>query len=253
MKSLQWISASLSCLLCTALVTAQTPSSGGIVSGTGGGGTITVQTSVGPAGVGCLCTKGLPYSADVVRESDRVLADGNRIHTETHGKAFRDGEGRTRNENEFETNGIKLTYVNIVDPVQRIEVYINPQTKTATVNHVKISSPLPADRVPAPATMPAKPSSTVTSEELGSREIEGILTFGTRHRQTFEPGSVGNERAFSVVSEIWRSRDLNIAVLNTKDDPRSGHETMRLTNIQTVEPDPLLFQVPPDYTVKDNP
>jgi hypothetical protein len=32
-------------------------------------------------------------------------------------------------------------------------------------------------------------------------------------------------------------------------DPRTGDNTYRLTNINRAEPDPSLFQVPPDYTV----
>jgi hypothetical protein len=33
-------------------------------------------------------------------------------------------------------------------------------------------------------------------------------------------------------------------------DARSGDSTTRLTNISRAEPDPALFQVPPDYYIK---
>jgi hypothetical protein len=35
-----------------------------------------------------------------------------------------------------------------------------------------------------------------------------------------------------------------------RSDPRMGTTTFQLTNIQRQEPDASLFQVPPDYTVK---
>ena len=36
-------------------------------------------------------------------------------------------------------------------------------------------------------------------------------------------------------------------------DPRYGETTYRLTNISRAEPAATLFQVPSDYTVKENP
>jgi len=41
-------------------------------------------------------------------------------------------------------------------------------------------------------------------------------------------------------------------LLEKHDDPQSGQRIMKLTNIQTNEPDPSLFQIPSDYTVKDD-
>src|SRR5437899_11055346 len=44
--------------------------------------------------------KGAPYSADTIIESSQTLADGNHINHSTTGKVYRDGEGRTRREQE---------------------------------------------------------------------------------------------------------------------------------------------------------
>jgi hypothetical protein len=41
---------------------------------------------------------GAPYSAEVVTERNQPLADGNRITHSTHGRVFRDGRGRMRQE-----------------------------------------------------------------------------------------------------------------------------------------------------------
>lgn len=42
--------------------------------------------------------KGAPYSAEVITETNQPLADGNRITHSTHGRVYRDGSGRLRQE-----------------------------------------------------------------------------------------------------------------------------------------------------------
>lgn len=259
MKLLQWMPAILPVLLWAGLAGAQAQA--GIGSGQGSGtgsskGVITIQTtSFGYTS----STTGRPYSADVVNESNRVLADGNRIHTETHGKVFRDSEGRMRNENEY-IGGVKKTNITIFDPVARIRITLDPRNKTASVHHFpapafSAADPVVTHRPPAEVPRPPEGSTgpTSTSEDLGSKEIEGIVAFGTRSVQTFEAGRVGNEMPFTAVHEWWVSRELGISLLTVTEDPRFGQSTMRLINIQRGEPDSELFQVPPDYTVTDIP
>src|SRR5947199_316596 len=57
-----------------------------LAQGTMGG---IVSTGGGAPGVAKV-----PYSADTIIVSDRVLADGNHIHRETHGRVYRDSQGR---------------------------------------------------------------------------------------------------------------------------------------------------------------
>jgi hypothetical protein len=54
-----------------------------------------------------------------------------------------------------------------------------------------------------------------------------------------------------VVSEIWRSPELQIAVLIKTNDPRNGEMTTRLTNIELSNPILSLFQPPADYKIVD--
>jgi hypothetical protein len=44
--------------------------------------------------------KGAPYSAEVITERNQPLPDGNRITHSTHGRVYRDGSGRVRQETE---------------------------------------------------------------------------------------------------------------------------------------------------------
>jgi hypothetical protein len=45
------------------------------------------------------------------------------------------------------------------------------------------------------------------------------------------------------------SPELKVPGLVTNNDPRSGESTTKLINVNRSEPDPSLFQPPPDYTV----
>ena len=68
---------------------------------------------------------------------------------------------------------------------------------------------------------------------------------------TIPAGAIGNEQPITVTSEEWRSADLQVLVLTRHNDPRNGESTYRLANVVRAEPDPSLFMVPPDFTVKD--
>src|SRR5215510_12425061 len=91
----------------------------------------------------------------------------------------------------------------------------------------------------------------VNHEQLGTQTIEGLAAEGTRVTFTIPAGKIGNERPIVTVNERWYSPELQAVVMSKNSDPRMGETTYRLTNIVRSEPDPSLFQVPSDYTVKD--
>jgi len=91
----------------------------------------------------------------------------------------------------------------------------------------------------------------VNKESLGTQTIEGVQAEGTRVTFTIPAGKIGNERPIVTVNERWYSPELQTVVMSKNSDPRMGETTYRLTNIVRSEPDPGLFQVPADYTVKE--
>ena len=93
-------------------------------------------------------------------------------------------------------------------------------------------------------------ASKVTTEALGSKSIEGVMAEGTRATSTIPAGAIGNLMPIEVVSERWYSRELQMAVLITRRDPRSGDSVYRLRNIAKIEPPADLFTVPADYEVR---
>lgn len=260
--------------LAAACAQTQTPSGSGAGAGAGGsngtlGGTIVAETVVLSNGIQfAQGVKGVPMSADVITEFNQVLTDGNRIHRETHGKIYRDAEGRTRSETEEEplAPGAEIRrQILINDPVQGVTIILNPMNKTGLLRHF---SPLP-QHPPAVPEAPKPPASDADSgkatpgtrplpttskpEELGTMQIEGFTATGTRRTHTLAAGAIGNERPIVSVSESWFSPELKTTLLWKQDNPQSGQRISKVVNIQTAAPDPLLFQAPADYTVKEPP
>lgn len=85
------------------------------------------------------------------------------------------------------------------------------------------------------------------TEDLGTRDFEGVSAEGSRRTTIIPEGAIGNERPIEVVYERWFSKDLGVVVYSKTTDPRSGEQTYKLTNIVRSEPDPSLFSVPTEY------
>ena len=216
--------------------------------------------------------KGLPFSADVIDETDKFLADGNHIHRESHGKIFRDSEGRSRTENGLQVPAgrITLVQVQIFDPVQNVLILLNPWQKLATVQHF---GGVPAGTTQFRPAPPAQPGARTASdrqaqvqrstqsandrrapsfEDLGTMEIEGFTVKGTRFTNTIPAGLKGNDQPMITTREYWSSAELQTDLLIKSFEPEFGQQVHKLLNIRTGDPDPLLFQVPADYTIKDS-
>ncbi len=90
------------------------------------------------------------------------------------------------------------------------------------------------------------------TESLGTQLVEGVNAEGTRSTFTIPAGEIGNERPINVVTETWYSPELQTVVMRRHTDPRMGEMVYRLTNINRSEPSRSLFELPADYTVKEN-
>ena len=221
-----------------------------------------------------------PYSAEQVMERVQTLADGTHI-TQTTQKTmlYRDSAGRTRTEHTFmPPPGAAMAsipaLIEIADPVAGCRYILEQQNRVARrtpwppalrrVAPVGVASQSngivfstngqPAKILPAPATSgptDARPHPQMSRESLGTQNIEGIPADGTRMTTTYPEGFFGNDRPITAVSETWFSPELKMVVLSKISDPRTGESTTKLINISQTEPDPSLFQVPPDYSLVD--
>jgi hypothetical protein len=210
--------------------------------------------------------KGAPYSAEVVSESIQVLQDGNRIVRRTSGRVYRDSEGRLRREEDQPSGPPSVT---ISDPVAGKSYTLNQATRRARETRALGATDLYQYFVhlsdqkwmftPGYDWSHWKPltgraghfgEGAANEEKLPDRTIEGVMATGIRRTTTIAAGAIGNEKPIRIVSEEWRSPDLQVLVLTDLNDPRSGRSTYKLLKINRAEPDPALFKVPGDYTVQ---
>jgi len=220
---------------------------------------------IGAQPIGGEPVKGAPYSAEAVTETTQVLADGNRIVQRRSSMQYRDGLGRERREETL--GGAKMLIVS--DPVANTNFTLNPQDRTAHITGglvsrsgaVRLEIRTTSGAEPAnPGTiaissrmiLPGQPpSSDVVAEPLGSQTIEGVVTEGARQTHTIPAGQIGNQQSIQIVDEQWFSPELHITVMTRHSDPREGETVFKLTNLVRTEPDPSLFQVPPDYKTRE--
>ena len=151
------------------------------------------------------------------------------------------------------------TIVEIYDPVAQVRLILDTSKKIAHRQQISAASAVPR-QMPSPAaatggvptqTLPNGQSVTpqTSTERLGTQTIDGVLAEGTRQSTTWPAGSQGNDRPITSTFENWVSVDLKVAVLSRMKDPRNGENTRKLTKINRTEPDPALFQPPPDYKI----
>jgi hypothetical protein len=98
----------------------------------------------------------------------------------------------------------------------------------------------------------AEDPSEVSTENLGTQTIEGVQATGRRTTQTIPVGKIGNDRPIVITTEVWTSPELKTTILSKRNDPRTGEQTFKLTNIQRGEPDPSLFTVPSDFKLTES-
>jgi hypothetical protein len=233
---------------------------------------------------------GAPYSATITNDSVQTLADGNRIVQTSAGSTARDSQGRTRQDtvlppigNLSAADAPHLVFIH--DPIAQTSYSLNLTDKTAhkmpslaafsggtaAVGGATVTmrvadgnaAPLPPPDMPVAIAGPpgafvekhmiAEERGQVSTEDLGSQTMEGVLVKGTRTTHTIPAGQIGNEAPITIVSEVWTSPELKTVVYSKRSDPRIGEQTFRLTNIVRAEPNASLFTVPADFRIVDAP
>jgi hypothetical protein len=268
-------------LVSSSLAFAQDAVKGNVVYQTGG--------PVGVAGVAVSSrisaapVPGAPYSATVTNESVQTLADGNRILQTSTGSTARDSQGRTRQDTPLPTIGNMSPanaprFVVIMDPIAQVSYTLDLTNKNAQKMPMPSGPPTLASSAAggpvfiqqfgavaagespvSPPTMAVmkslghEDSAEVSTEDLGTQTMEGLLVSGVRTTRTIPAGEIGNEKPLAVITEAWTSPDLKTIVYSKRNDPRMGEQVFKLTNIQRAEPDPSLFTVPSDFRLTDGP
>jgi hypothetical protein len=210
------------------------------------------------AGIAGKTVTGAPFSATVSTQITRTLADGNKIDQTIKGTIARDSQGRTRREMTLPsallapvaTTSPQAVFIN--DPVAGTSYILHPDPKIAD------QMPLHAWRRMGQRVMnrfgaTKRFGNDATTTDLGRQTISGVTARGTRITRTIPAGQIGNEKPITIITERWYSPELQTYVMTKTIDPLMGDTVFQLTNIQRQEPDPSLFQVPSDYTLKQRP
>jgi hypothetical protein len=238
-----------------------------IQAGCQGDGTACQDTVIVAANGDIQLVTNQPYKARAVTEIDQTLADGSHMNQTATGMIARDSDGRTVHTQQLR-NGTTTTIV--FDPVARTHTAYTSDTKIAHV--MTLPTTLPSGATLAVGSGYSSAAGPVVSagfvlqghagpslmsdkantktESLGTKAIDGVQVAGTRSTSTIPAGTIGNDKDIITTRETWYSAQLKLDVLKIQDDPRFGHTTYSLTNIQLGEPEAALFQVPPDYKVE---
>jgi hypothetical protein len=206
---------------------------------------------------------GEPYSAVQVHGRVQTLADGSTVSHHGHHFVARDAEGRVHVEvrmAEGQNGEPDTVMVFVMDPVAHtITTWLSGapnrppnNTKVATVFKIPAAENRPA----TPAAKPnpsesSRPQPIITTEDLGTKQIQGLEVSGKRTTTIVPAGRSGNSAPITKTHEIWTSADLQLVVKQEWNDPRSGKRTVELEKISRTAPDPALFRAPPGYVVKD--
>lgn len=211
---------------------------------------------------------GQPYSADRIMEHNQTLSDGTHIKQKREvAREYRDSQGRTRTERQpfaesVLSAGLKGKIplsVHIYDPVAGYSYTLDTQKHVAYRIAVTVRNPEHASIRTNPYAVPTGknvlvhpiPGRDHKRESLGTETILGMEAVGTRVTMITKAGVEGNDRPLKRVCEHWQSEEMKITLLSKCSDPRMGESVTGVANLERSEPDPGLFQVPPDYTIVD--
>lgn len=204
-----------------------------------------------------------PFTASWKTTRKQRRADGVVITHVSSVIAARDSVGRTYQETHPEVpdgtapSSPDVFFVFEGDPLREVTITWNSASKEAVVFHLPSSLQVRPNQpehpaVPGSQTNPPPPPPPPDSpvERLGPKTIHGIEAKGTRFSTVIPPGTA-SDKPVTVIEESWYSLDSGVEVLHILNDPRTGISRTELASFERGAPDPILFEVPSEYTVRD--
>jgi hypothetical protein len=189
-----------------------------------------------------------PFSATAVIENQQTMPDGLIVTSRNINLIGRDSRGRTHGEMR---SRVPVNFQG-TPPLSEVHIY-DPETSVRTIyypaTHVASSQTVSPPRIASNLTDPHSP--LVRIEDLGSSIIDNIDVRGTRRTVTIPAPHDGTSAAITVVDEYWYSPDLHVNLLLRHNDPRTGMQTVKLSDIKREEPAPEFFEIPDGYKIVD--
>ncbi|WP_263419418.1 hypothetical protein [Terriglobus albidus] len=195
----------------------------------------------------------VPFSANVEIVSHVKLDNGTETIRTTTAKVARLSSGKIRNEQrQMLPATVKvepaLLSAHIYDPQTRKSTFLNPATHIA--REIILSQP----PRPAPNSVPqSAPSNNPNyrEENLGTQEMDGLQLTGIRKVRTIPAQLSTTGKEVAITDEYWYSPVLQIYMLISHKDPRSGEQIVAVRNVDRHEPLQDLFEVPTGYKEVD--
>ena len=136
-------------------------------------------------------------------------------------------------------------------------IIIDPKEETRTTCYVatkscRINAFLRAVYAKSEGGEEAPRASSMVSASLGTSVIDALTVEGTRETTSVAAGAYGNSKPLVITRDLWHSPELDLDVMISKTDPRSGTFVRKVEIISRNEPDPEYFTIPSDYTFLDN-
>jgi len=147
--------------------------------------------------------------------------------------------------------------VTLCDPVLGEMIHFDTASRSGTLIRMPLWS-ASRTRGSAPSTfcrMPRLPTNSLRNvdvEDLGHRVIEGFDAVGWRVTMQNRVANATPAATMQRITEDWCSEDLKAILLQDVTGPAGGSkQEIALTQIQRVEPDYSLFEIPSDYTITE--
>lgn len=197
---------------------------------------------------------GEPFSAMWTNEIVKTLADGTKVTRHGHHFVARDSAGRERLE-------IRLSAAKDGKPEVKLIFVLDPVAHTLTswaegsptgqkvATVTKVKDPTGEIKVAQPKP-DGRPQPQVTKQDLGSQQIDGLVTTGEQTTTVVPPGRAGNDQPITKTYEVWTSGEMKLVLLQKWSDPRTGVRTTQLADFSRTEPTAALFHPPAGYQVK---
>jgi hypothetical protein len=203
-------------------------------------------------------TPGAPFQGERVTKTTMRLQDGSLLVREEHELLGRDADGRFFDES-FQPAALGNTahHFIVADPIAKRGVNWTEGSTTASVNPLQATTrlnvaALPQDRRIETGQFP-KDKTTVTTDDLGSRVINGVVCTGTRTVTTLAAGAIGNSEPLQRSEEVWTSNDLQIVVAETDTSPMLGTRTVTMVSLECTAPPADRFNIPKGLAIKESP
>ena len=185
-----------------------------------------------------------PVSVEQIQEYTRKLPNVRSQKEVTTSHIYLDTAGRMRLEMNLSSPlGESVLVVTLADPVAGWIVLLDTPSKIAHRMMLPKTTPPAGFAFAWPGISMAVKNRIV--ENLGKRTVGAIEYEGTRTKVTSD-----DQPPLTSVDERWVSTELGLTALVEADSP-SEHYSARIQNLIRKNPDPGLFVIPPDYTIRD--